>query len=192
MKLFVALTLVPVLASAEPQKRATALARTLATARLTWKAPAEFTSITPVKNRAMEYEIAVKANKVKLEARYAIRFYTADNARPDARTVGGTALFQGLITTTILNISGGQDVPVRWFDPKAAAAEFGASEGATATFVPAAPGWTGYKKCMLVAIRKGGAEVYALFLFDDIAAVPHEMDRAFHALRFAVDARRAP
>jgi hypothetical protein len=185
MKFFVALTLVPVLASAEPQKRATALDRMLAAARLTWKVPADFTSITPVKNRAMEYEIAIKADKVKLEARYAIRFNTAANASPNARNVSGTALFQGLITTTILNISGGEDAPVRWFDPKAAASEFGASEGATATFVPAAPGWTGYKKCMLVAIRKGGAEVYALFLFDDLAAVPHEIDRAFHALRFA-------
>jgi hypothetical protein len=188
VKLFAALSLVPVLATAEPQpQRTTALERTLATARLTWSVPAEFASITPTKNRAMEYEIAIKAKKVKLEARYAIRFNTADHARPNAHTVGGSALFQGLITTTILNITAGEDAPVAWFDPKAATAEFGAPEGASATFVPAAAGWTGYKKCMMVAIRKGGAEAYAFFLFDDLDAVAPELKKAFHALRFTAD-----
>jgi hypothetical protein len=185
-KLFVALSFVPVLASAEPQsQRATTLERTLATARLRWNIPAEFDSLTPTKNRAMEYEIAIKAKKVKLEARYAIRFNTADTSRP--HTVGGSALFQALITTTILNITGGEDAPVAWFDPKAAGTEFGTPEGASATFVPAAAGWTGYKKCMLVAIRKGGAEAYAFFLFDDLDAVTPELKKAFHALRFTAD-----
>ena len=186
-KLVVALTLVPVVASAEPQRRATALDRTLATAKLTWKVPTDFVSITPVKNRAMEYDLAIKAKKVKLEARYAIRFNTADSPRPDAHTVSGTALFEALITATILNISGGEDVPVTRFDPKAATAELGTAEGETATFAPAAAGWTGYKACMLVAIRKGGAEAYAFFLFDDLDAVTPELKAAFYALRFTTD-----
>ncbi len=123
----------------------------------------------------MNYDIAIKAKTVKLEARYAIRIPGPESKHKNVTEVSGTALFEGLIMATILNISAGNDAPIRWFEPKAANAEFGTPVGATAAFAPMADGWQGYKKCMMVGIQKDGAAAYAFFLFDDLAAVDPEL-----------------
>jgi hypothetical protein len=179
--------LAPLVARGEPRPKLapTALDRTLATAKLTWKMPDGFVSVSASENRAMTYQIAIKAKTVKLEARYAIRIPTAESNHKNATSVSGRALFEGLLMATILNISAGNDAPITWFDPKAASAEFGTPEGATAVFAPLADGWQGYKKCMMVGIEKDGAAAYAFFLFDDLAAVDPQLRKAFHALRFA-------
>ena len=179
--------LVPLVAAGEPQPKPapTALERSLATAKLTWKMPDGFVSVSVSENRAMNYDIAIKAKRVKLEARYAIRVPGPEIKHENTTAVRGTALSEGLFLATILNISAGNDAPITWFDPKAASAEFGTPEGATATFAPLADGWQGYKKCMMVGIEKDGAAAYAFFLFDDLAAVDSELRKAFHALRFA-------
>lgn len=179
--------LVPVVARGEPRPapEPTALERSLATARLTWKMPDGFVSVSARENRAMKYDIAIKAKTVKLEARYAIRIPGPESKHENVTEVSGTALLEGLIMATILNISAGNDAPITWFDPKAANAEFGTPVGATAAFAPLADGWQGYKRCMMVGIQKDGAAAYAFFLFDDLAAVDPELRKAFHALRFA-------
>jgi len=181
--------LVPLVAQGEPQPKLapTALERSLATAKLTWKMPDGFVSVSVSENRAMNYDIAIKAKRVKLEARYAIRVPGPEIKHENKTTVRGTALSEGLFMATILNISAGNDAPITWFDPKAASAEFGTPEGATAAFPPLADGWQGYKKCMMVGIEKDGAAAYAFFLFDDLAAVDPELRKAFHALRFAAE-----
>src|SRR6266480_4050179 len=149
--------LVPLVAQGEPQPKLapTALERSLATAKLTWKMPDGLVSVS--ENRAMNYDIAIKAKRVKLEARYAIRIPGPESTHKNVTEVSGTALFEGLIMATILNISAGNDAPITWFDPKAASAEFGTPEGATAAFAPLADAWQGYKKCMMVGIEKDGA-----------------------------------
>jgi hypothetical protein len=179
--------LVPLVTQGEPQPKLapTALERSLATARLTWKMPDGFVSVSVSENRAMNYDIAIKAKRVKLEARYAIRIPGPEIKHENKTPVRGTALSEGLFMATILNISAGNDAPITWFDPKAASEEFGTPEGATAAFAPLADGWQGYKKCMMVGIEKDGAAAYAFFLFDDLAAVDPELRKAFHALRFA-------
>ena len=179
--------LAPLVAQGEPQPKLapTALERSLATAKLTWKMPDGFVPVSVSRNRAMNYDIAIKAKRVKLEARYAIRVLGPEIKHENKTAVRGTALSEGLFMATILNISAGNDAPITWFDPKAARAEFGTREGATATFAPLAGGWQGYKKCMMVGIEKDGAAAYAFFLFDDLAAVDPELRKAFHALRFA-------
>jgi hypothetical protein len=189
VKCLVLLVLVPVVARAEPKpaRAPTALERSLATAKLTWKMPAGFVSVSPTQNRAMSYEIAIKATKVKLEARYAIRVQTAEPKDNSVTTVRVNVSLQVLLATTILNITAGNDAPITRFDPKAATAELGTPDAASATFAPAAAGWQGYKKCMLVGMQKDGAEAYAFFLFDDLAAVEPELKKAFYALRFAAD-----
>jgi len=177
--------LAPLVAQGEPQPKLapTALERSLATAKLMWKMPDGFVS----ENRAMNYDIAIKAKRVKFEARYAIRVPGPEIKHENKTLVRGTALSEARFMATILNISAGNDAPITWFDPKAASAEFGTPEGATATFAPLADGWQGYKKCMMVGIEKDGAAVYAFFLFDDLAAVDPELRKAFHALRFAAE-----
>ena len=183
----VLVVLMPLVAQAEPQPTPapTALERSLATAKLTWKMPDGFVSVSVSENRAMTYDIAIKSKRVKLEARYAIRIPGPEVKRENKTPVRGTALSEVLFMVTILNISAGNDAPITWFDPKAASAEFGTPSGATAAFAPLADGWQGYKKCMMVGIEKDGAAAYAFFLFDDLAAVDPELRKAFHALRFA-------
>ena len=140
--------LAPVAARGEPRPKPepTALERSLATAKLTWKMPDGFVSVSASENRAMTYDIAIKAKAVKLEARYAIRIPSPESKHENVTEVSGTAVFERLVVATILNISAGNDAPITWFDPKAANAEFGAPVGATAAFAPMADGWRGYKK----------------------------------------------
>jgi hypothetical protein len=160
-----------------------AVKKTLAKAQLVWQRPTGFDTVAVKANRAMAYDLAIRSKKVKLEARFAIRFHVDDKP---GQQVSGTALFEGLITTTVLNLAAGEASELRWFGKVPVAREFDATEGATTTFEPKAAGWTGYQRCMMVAIRRAGvAEAYAFFLFDDFAAVETELERVFHALRFA-------
>ena len=160
----------------------------VAEAKMSYRQPDGYQA-TPVRANALfPYEHADRNPEGTLEIRYAIRplgririeYDDPHSSAPDPDHVF-PLMFQSL--TTLL--SGGSYSPSREYPSEEARERFHAHWAAAAVF-DISPGFpTAHKQALMLAMhRNKEADAYVIFLFDDYAAVKHEIDAHLNALAF--------
>jgi len=140
--------------------------------------------VTPVANNVdVAYDFAIKSSTSKLEIRY--RIWPVDLTNHGG--ANRNRIYPVMVHTMGLNISNGQTMQVKKYDPGDVRMEFGADGGATGTVRLDSKFGEGYKICMISAIHKDNlCDAYTFFLCDDPDVLMKALfaDRVYHALRF--------
>lgn len=139
---------------------------------MAFEAPKNYTELTPIENRQMNYEKAYKHPTERFEVRYAIRNNELNIPKQ-------------IFEMTVLNISGGQLPEYTPFGADAVKNEFGADAGATVMVEVGKEFGQDYKYCLLVYFHKNNiGDGYVFYLADDNQVINDLMMPIFHALRF--------
>lgn len=162
--------------------------------QLNYYEPEAFTPISVIENKQMNYEYALKHNTKNFEVRYAIRpldelIKTYEKKEKNKKegdiNIHPNKLYETLLQSTTINISGGYLPEIVVFDSLAVRQEFNADWGAT-TYVEVGNAFgANYKYCITVAIHKNNvADAYFFFLSDNTENFDDVMLSAFHSLKF--------
>lgn len=154
--------------------------------------PSEFIESNIIENDDMGYEYAIKYSDSDFELRYAIRpitykKYANDTVRNELESQRPfrNSQYGIILETIVLNITGGVESEIQFFDKDAVKKEFNAEWGAT-TFVNLNSDFgKGFKYCMIVAIHKDDiADAYYFYLSNTKENFSDKMDPLFHTLKF--------
>jgi hypothetical protein len=145
--------------------------------------PPGFTVTPVVENGDVVYDFAIKSSTSKLEIRY--RIWPVDMTNRGG--ANRNRIYPLMVRTMGLNISNGQTMQIKQYDPGDVRMEFGADGGATGTVRLDSKFGEGYKICMISVIHKDDlCDAYTFFLCDDPDVLMKALfaDRVYHALRF--------
>jgi len=154
--------------------------------------PNGFIESVIIDNDDMGYEYAIKYPDKDFELRYAIRpirykNYANDTIRDEMENQRPfrNSSYGMILSTVILNVTGGVDYEVQEFDKDAVKKEFNADWGAT-TFVELNSDFgKGFKYFMIVTIHKDDiADAYYFYHSNSKEKFSENMDPLFHTLRF--------
>ena len=155
---------------------------------LNFEKPEGYVETEVIDNHDLAYSYALLHEDVKLEIRYtlfSIKNMIEQNKKSGGVSVDPNKMYQALVTTNQLNLSGGNEYQVTRFDSEAVKEEFNADAGATTFFPLNSKFGEGYKNCMMVVLHKKDiADAFILFLFDDPEVFQNNAMDAFHALTF--------
>lgn len=166
----------------------------LTRSELIFTQPENFTAVEIIDQNKMQYEYALKHNIKNFEVRYAIRpldelIKTYEKKEKNKKegdiNIHPNKLYETLLQSTTMNISGGYLPEIVVFDSLAVRQEFNADWGAT-TYVEVGNAFgANYKYCITVAIHKNNvADAYFFFLSDNTENFDDVMLSAFHSLKF--------
>lgn len=166
----------------------------LTRSELIFTQPENFTAIEIIDQNTMQYEYALKHNTKNFEVRYAIRpldelIKTYEKKEKNKKegdiNIHPNKLYETLLQSTTMNISGGYLPEIVVFDSLAVRQEFNADWGGT-TYVEVGNAFgANYKYCITVAIHKNNvADAYLFFLSDNTENFDDVMLSAFHSLKF--------
>ncbi len=145
--------------------------------------PPGFTSTRIVDNPDVVYDFAIKSSASKLEIRY--RIWPVDMTNHGG--ANRNRIYPVMVHTMGLNISNGQSMQIKQYDPGDVRMEFGADAGATGTVRLDSKFGEGYTICMISVIHRDDlCDAYTFFLCDDPDVLMKALfsDRVYHALRF--------
>jgi len=149
-------------------------------AKMQFTMPPGFKATPVLDNGDVVYDFAVKSNTSGLEIRYRIWPIDMTVTNPNA-------LFEPMLITMGLNISGGKMVQPQRYPDESVKEEFGADAGCTSAVPVNSDFGKGYTKCMFSAIHKDNvADAYIFYLFDNQDEIMSALttERVFHALKF--------
>jgi hypothetical protein len=140
---------------------------------MTFAVPAGYMEVAPISNGQFNWDRAYAHPTERFEVRYGLR--------PDAPDIG-----EAMVQMTLLNISGGEEIPYNFFPTGAVQQEFGADWGTVAN-VPVIAEFGGtFTRCLFIFLHnEGEGDAYAFFMADDPDRIPALMEPIFHNLRFA-------
>lgn len=166
--------------------------QTITNCGMTFTLPLKFLDSKVIKNDDMEYDYALKYKDKEFEVRYAIRpillikYSSVDEQKEmESQKSFRNSQYKIILSTIILNITGGVDYKIQEFDSDAVKTEFNADWGAT-TFVELNSDFgKGFRYCMIVAIhKKDKADAYYFYMANSKENFSENMDPLFHTLKF--------
>jgi len=156
--------------------------------------PKDFSPVPVVENEDVIYQYAIKSKKVKLELRYSIfslkehiREYEEFKKKKNGVMIDPNSppAYYAMTIAVVMNIAGTEKYNETKLAPEAVKTEFNADWGAS-YIVECKSGYSkGYKYATILALhRDNEADVYMVFLFDDLKTVMAEMLASFYSIKF--------